>query len=170
MSGSPRAQKLAERIIGGACRRLPGEVGTERYREWTAELPAILHDPDVRAPLLRTVRMLRYAAGAYRSSRQLRVHGAAQPSSVPVSLSGGWATRSRRHPLVRPAFPDGVIPAIAAVALWVTVVVVIRLHPPVGFWNVVGIAGGIGSEVLAVIAIVRFVRWARRRSKRTPRP
>ena len=170
MTGSLRAQWLAERVIGSACRRLPADTGSDRYREWTAELPAILHDPDIRAAPLRTARMLRYAAGAYRSCRQLRVHGGARPDSAPVRVTGGWASRSRRHPLGRPAFPDGVIPAVAAVILRVAVVVIIRAHAPVGYWNAVGIAGGIGSELLAAIAIVRFVRWARRRSKCTPRP
>ena len=77
---------------------------------------------------------------------------------------------SRRRPLTRPTFPDGVIPAIAAVVVWVTVLLLVRAHPPAGYWNVVGIAGGFVGEVVAVVAMVRFIRWARRRSKRTPRP
>ncbi|HEX3921249.1 MAG TPA: hypothetical protein VHY31_03090 [Streptosporangiaceae bacterium] len=68
----PAGQRLAEYLIGRACRRLPGEARDERYREWTAELPAILHDPRVRLPLLRTVRALFFAAGISRTTRRLR--------------------------------------------------------------------------------------------------
>ncbi len=160
------AQWLAERIIGRACRRLPAEAGRERYREWLAELPAIRGDPDVRSGPVRTMRLIRYAAGTYRGSRRLaaRTSGLAGP---PARVAGGgWASRSRRNPLGRPALPDGAILVSSAVVLWVAVIVVIRTHAPVGYWNVVGVAGGFGSEVLAVVGIVRFVRWARRRSKR----
>jgi hypothetical protein len=40
----------------------------ERYREWAAELPAILHDPDTRSAVRRAARMLRYAAGTIRGT------------------------------------------------------------------------------------------------------
>jgi hypothetical protein len=55
--------------IGGyltalASRLLPGEMRDERCREWTAELPAILRDPDTRRAAHRAARMLSYAAGA----------------------------------------------------------------------------------------------------------
>jgi hypothetical protein len=55
--------RLGEYLVGRACRRLPPEVRAERYREWTAELPAILGDPVVRPGWRRLVRMLRYALG-----------------------------------------------------------------------------------------------------------
>jgi DivIVA domain-containing protein len=51
-------------LIGFASRLLPGEIRDERYREWTAELPAILEDPDTRLAAHRAARMLGYAAGA----------------------------------------------------------------------------------------------------------
>jgi Phospholipase_D-nuclease N-terminal len=65
----PRAQRAAEHLIARACRRLPGEAGDERYREWAAELPAILDDPDTRSGVLRSARALRYAAGICRCTR-----------------------------------------------------------------------------------------------------
>jgi hypothetical protein len=159
-------------VIGAACRRLPGDTASDRYREWTAELPAIADDPDIRAAALRAARMLRYAAGAYRSSRQLqRAAGRARPARTAGSAAAGsWASQSRRRPLGRPAIPDGVVLALAAIVLWVTVLMLVRTHSPVGYWNVVGIAGGIGSEALSVVAIIRFIRWARRQSRRPPRP
>jgi hypothetical protein len=54
---------VGEHLIGYGCRRLPVKVRDERYREWTAELPAILGDPDTRFLWHRAVRMLCYSAG-----------------------------------------------------------------------------------------------------------
>jgi hypothetical protein len=157
------AQRVAERVIRGGCRRLPGDVGSERYREWTAELPAILVDPDLRSPLARTARMLRYAVGTYRTCRKL-------PGKAGRPRPVSWSSQSRRRPLGRPAFPDGSFVAIAAIVTWVVVIVLVRSHPPVGYWNVIGIAGGFVSEALGAVALIRFIRWVRRQSKRTPRP
>jgi hypothetical protein len=53
--------RLGERLIAAACRRLPAKERYERHREWTAELPAILDDPDIRFAGHRAVRMLRYS-------------------------------------------------------------------------------------------------------------
>ena len=33
-----------EYLVARACRRLPAGIREERYREWVAELPVILHD------------------------------------------------------------------------------------------------------------------------------
>jgi hypothetical protein len=54
--------RTGEYLVGRACRRLPPETRDERYREWAAELPAILHDPQIRLAPRRAVRMLGYAA------------------------------------------------------------------------------------------------------------
>jgi hypothetical protein len=51
-------------LIALASRLLPGQTRDERFREWTAELPAILRDPDTRLAAHRAARMLSYAAGA----------------------------------------------------------------------------------------------------------
>lgn len=63
------ARRLAGHLIRRACRRLPEDIRDDRYREWTAELPAILHDPDIRFRLHRSARALRYAAGHTRTAR-----------------------------------------------------------------------------------------------------
>ena len=55
---------IGEYLIGCAARLLPGRIRDERRREWTAELPAILRDPDARPAVRRAARMLGYAAGA----------------------------------------------------------------------------------------------------------
>ena len=165
MTARSVAQRVAERVIRSGCRGLPGDVGGERYREWTAELPAILRDPDVKSAPVRTARMLRYAAGTYRAGRRLR-----GTVGKPRPATGGWASRSRRRPVRWPALPDGVFPGIAAIVIWVVVILLVRTHPPVGYWNVVGIAGGFVSEALGLFAVVRFIRWARRHSKHSRRP
>jgi hypothetical protein len=63
MRGEGGLLRLGEYLVGRACRGLPAEERDERYREWTAELPAILHDPGIRLPWHRAARMLSYAAG-----------------------------------------------------------------------------------------------------------
>jgi hypothetical protein len=60
--------RIGEYLVGRACRRLPREIRDERYREWAAELPAILRDPEVRAAPYRAARMLFYAADTLRGT------------------------------------------------------------------------------------------------------
>jgi hypothetical protein len=73
MKGERGLIRLGECFIGLACRRLPAKTRDERYREWTAELPAILDDPDVRFTWHRATRMVRYSAGiAWQFSRPSR--------------------------------------------------------------------------------------------------
>jgi hypothetical protein len=60
--------RSGEYLLGLACRRLPSEIRDDRYREWAAELPVILHDPDVRLTWCRALRMLRYAADTIRGT------------------------------------------------------------------------------------------------------
>ena len=119
MTTRPAAQRIAELLIRAACRRLPGHVREERRREWFAELLAILHDPGVRVAALRRARALRYAAGICRSAG--RLHRSAPGASAAVTAPGRWASRSRRRPLNRPKLAGGVLPAFAAVLLWVSV-------------------------------------------------
>jgi hypothetical protein len=77
--------RTGEYLVGRSCRYLPGPIRVERYREWTAELPAILNDPDTKPAVRRTVRMLCYAAdiirgtalASLRARRRPSVHGAA---------------------------------------------------------------------------------------------
>ena len=71
MTTRPAKQCTADRLIRAACRRLPGEVREERGREWSAELLAILHDPDIRIAALRRARALGYAVGVYHSAGRL---------------------------------------------------------------------------------------------------
>jgi Phospholipase_D-nuclease N-terminal len=65
----------AEHLIRRACRRLPADAADERCREWTAEVRAILDDPDLRPGILRWARALRYAAGIVRCARHPELAG-----------------------------------------------------------------------------------------------
>jgi hypothetical protein len=60
--------RLGEYLVGLACQRLPRDIRPERYREWAAELPVILHDPRVRFASRRAARMLGYAADTLRAA------------------------------------------------------------------------------------------------------
>jgi DivIVA domain-containing protein len=68
MRGERRLLRIGEYLIARACRYLPAEARDERYREWVAELPAILRDPGVRPAARRAARMLRYASGTIRGT------------------------------------------------------------------------------------------------------
>ena len=160
MSTRQPAWRLADHIIRRACRRVPAATRDERYREWTAELPAILADPDVGSAVRRSARALRYAAGIAASTR--RLHPPAEP-----------APGDSRVPALFPR-PDGVIPALAAVAAWGTVLGLARAFPavfsPADPWLPAALAATFAPGLLAAVAIVRFVLWLRRRSRRTPAP
>ena len=60
--------RIGEYLVRRACRRLPPELRDERHQEWAAELPAILHDCEIRLAPHRAVRMLGYAADTLRGA------------------------------------------------------------------------------------------------------
>jgi hypothetical protein len=68
MRGERQLLGLGEYLVRRACQRLPQDIRPERYREWAAELPAILHDPQVRFAPWRAARMLAYAADTLRAA------------------------------------------------------------------------------------------------------
>ena len=86
MSGTPRVQRIAERLIRASCRRLPGDLRAERCREWSAEVPAILHDETIRSGLIRAMRALSYSVGVSTATRRLS-RGDRRPRSTRTS---GW--------------------------------------------------------------------------------
>jgi hypothetical protein len=79
--------RLGECLVGRACRRLPKDIREERYREWAAELPAILHDPQIRLAPRRAVRMLGYAADTFRGTALTRVGARRQMPAMTAALS-----------------------------------------------------------------------------------
>jgi hypothetical protein len=72
---------IAERLIRRSCRRLPASTRDERYREWAAEVLAILEDPDVRHESMRQARALSYALGIWKCSHHPRLTGGRQAVS-----------------------------------------------------------------------------------------
>jgi hypothetical protein len=68
MRGERRLLRLGEYLVGRACQQLPQDIREERYEEWAAELPAILHDPQIRPAPRRAMRMLAYAADTLRGT------------------------------------------------------------------------------------------------------
>jgi hypothetical protein len=77
--------RLAGFLIRQSCRRLPADTRDERYREWAAEIPAILADPGTRPAVLRPLRALGFALGIARCVRHPRLAPAAPR---------GWPGRS----------------------------------------------------------------------------
>ena len=68
MRGERGLLRMGEYLVGRACQGLPQDIRAERYREWAAELPAILHDPQIRLAPWRAIRMLGYAADTLRGT------------------------------------------------------------------------------------------------------
>jgi hypothetical protein len=88
VTGRPATLRLARFLIRRACRRLPGGLRQERYREWTAELPAILDDPQIRSRIRRAVRTVRFAAGQRRAAKRLaRAAGSSRRRIVTLRVS-----------------------------------------------------------------------------------
>jgi hypothetical protein len=115
MRGERRLLRIGEYLVARACRRLPAGTREERCREWSAELPAILRDPDTRLAARRAARMLRYAAGTIRGTalapggaRRLMAHMASIAARLIVSGLVGyiWMALLRDRALHR--LPDSV--------------------------------------------------------------
>jgi hypothetical protein len=68
MRGERCALRAGEHLVSLACRRLPARIRQERYQEWLAELPVILHDREAGPAPLRVVRMLAFAADTLRGT------------------------------------------------------------------------------------------------------
>jgi len=90
VSGTPHVQRIAERLIRASCRRLPGDLRAERCREWSAELPAILHDESIRSGLIRAMRALSYSVGVSAATRRLGRGGGRSQSA----RASGWRDRA----------------------------------------------------------------------------
>ncbi|MDC2960451.1 hypothetical protein PO587_39120 [Streptomyces gilvifuscus] len=78
MNRSPRPQHAAEYLLRRACRRLPEEQAEERFAEWSAELPAIVGDPDL-SGLRAACRAVAFALGQIRTTEELAARQPADP-------------------------------------------------------------------------------------------
>lgn len=146
------AQRVAEYVIRRACRHLPGDTRDERYREWTAELPAILQDPGIRFAPLRSAHALRYAAGTARVSRRL---------SRAAGSRRGHARRAPLTPGVLPTGPDALIlRAFVGVGIYlcllVVTVVLLRLFHSHNPWPL--IAGLLAAASFVAFCLITLVR------------
>ncbi len=114
MSGALSVQRIGERIIRGSCRRFPADAGADRYREWTAELAAILDDASIRSPLRRSLRALAFCAGIARSTRQL-----SRPARAGSRRAGNerWQAGA---PRARPS--EIAVRVVVGLAIWLVVV------------------------------------------------
>jgi hypothetical protein len=133
------AQRIAERLIRRACRYLPGETRDERYREWAAELPAILHHPGVRFAPLRSARALIYAADTFRSTRY--------PLGALKNKPDGAAAASAGMRL------------FISVGIWIGLVSLINAFPPHGLWILLVVAASIVNGLFGAVQEVRLFLW-----------
>jgi hypothetical protein len=127
-------QRLAEYLIRRACRRLPADTRDERYREWTAEIRAILDDPDTGPGVLRATRALRYAAGIMSFTRD---------------DTRGLGAR----------LTTGIVIYLAVVGLYIGLVQVFRMQGPVPALVLVGLAVCFDGFCLADLARAGQVRY-----------
>jgi hypothetical protein len=151
VSRAPRVQRICERLIRAACRRLPEDMRAERGREWAAELPAILDDQTIRPALRRAVRALIYSAGIARTTRRLgRANGGARPAATPP-----WRDGARRARL-----PDVAVRAAAGVATWLLLVFLVvslgyAFRPLPGWLLPLGLSLAAGFDALCLADIAR---------------
>ena len=68
MRGERWLLRVGEFLAGRAARHLPAAARDERYREWAAELPVILGDPEIKPAAARAARMLWFAADTLRGA------------------------------------------------------------------------------------------------------
>jgi hypothetical protein len=98
MRGERWLLRTGEFLVGRAARHLPAAARAERYREWTAELPVILRDPDIKPAAARAARMLWFAADTLRGAalgpglaRRGRAHrGGAHRGSASIGKDARW--------------------------------------------------------------------------------
>jgi hypothetical protein len=86
MTGERQLLRIGEYLLSLACRSLPPDIRQERYQEWAAELPAILHDPQIGLAPRRAVRMLAYAADTLRGATMTAVRRRVSHETAPLYL------------------------------------------------------------------------------------
>jgi hypothetical protein len=135
MKGERGLLRTGEFLVGRAVRRLPGRVRDERYREWAAELPAILRDPSLGPPWRRAARMLGYALDTIR---------AAAPRPGPDRYRGAHRGRDPRA-AVKTArwllfFPAALAGLLALLSLQLLLSYLVSLGTGLGLWPAAGVA------------------------------
>jgi Phospholipase_D-nuclease N-terminal len=152
VSGTRPAQRIAERLIRSACSRLPADARAERFREWTAELPAILDDESIRPSWRRDLRALAFCVGISRAARRL---GRPTPAGSRPRRNSRWrsgAPRTRPSDTVlRVAVGFGVYAVVVA-----AVVTVLATRPNAHGWPLLlVVAAGVGFNGYCLVDIAR---------------
>ena len=155
MSRAPLIQRIAERLIRAACRRLPADVRAEHCREWAAELPAILDDQSVRPRLRRALRALSFCAGISRTTRQLSRSARAGARSTRNSR---WRTGALPY-----QSPNVAVRAILGFFIWLGIVLgfitLTRERPNLHSWQLMLIlALAVGFDAFCLVDIARAAR------------
>lgn len=88
MRGERALLRIGEYLVRRSCRCLPPEIRDDRYREWAAELPAILDDREIRPAPYRAVRMLGYAADTLRGTVLTAGRAPRRPAAPSILMLG----------------------------------------------------------------------------------
>jgi hypothetical protein len=152
MSPPPRARRIAVWLIRAACRQLPADTRAEQCREWTAELPAILDDQNIRPPLRRALRALTFSVGICTATRKLSRPARAGSRRT---ANAQWRTGAIR---ARP--PDVAVRAVLGFLIWLAIVAAVitlgrTIHHPPGWLVTLGLALAVGFDAFCLIDIAR---------------
>ena len=135
MKGERGLLRAGEFLVARAVRRLPAGVRDERYREWAAELPAILRDPSLGPSWRRAALMLSYALDTIRAAAlrpgQDRYRGAHRGRDPRA------AVKTARWLLFLPAALAGLL---ALLSLQLLLSYLVSLGTGLGLWPAAGVA------------------------------
>jgi hypothetical protein len=135
MKGERGLLRTGEFLVARAARQLPASIRDERYREWAAELPAILRDPSLGPHWRRAARMLGYALDTIRGAAprpgQDRHHGAHRGRDPRTTV------KTARWLLFLPAALAGLL---ALLSLQLLLSYLVSLDTGLGLWPAAGVA------------------------------
>lgn len=158
MTGTGPVQRVGQRLIRTACRRLPADVRADRCREWTAELTAILADESPRSSWLGVLRALAFCAGIFAATRRL---SRSELAGARRARKSQWRSGA---PLARPG--NLTVRLVTGLVAWVVIsagiiAVLITRPDPRGlpFLLLVALAVGFDSYCLADVVRAREVRY-----------
>jgi hypothetical protein len=188
MRGERQLLRLGEYLIRRASRQLPRRARDERYQEWAAELPAILHDPQVRFAPRRALRMIAYAADTFRGTALTHLSGRRRlPLPLTLALVAALATstwsiwkiaQAPAQPLnylrlawnlLLVAYPVSMIVRCAWRVITLIVCVGVLLGVAVNLWEAVQYRGdrefylAAASLLLLALPVGLVIRWVRAR-------
>jgi hypothetical protein len=133
MKGERGLLRAGEFLVARAVRWLPAGVRDERYREWAAELPAILRDPSLGPPWRRAALMLGYALDTIR---------AAAPRPGPDRYRGARRGRDPRAAVKTARWLVFLPVALACLLAFLSLLLIylVSLGTGLGLWPAAGVA------------------------------